>query len=115
MKSALSERARQALAAELRRMSAEQRLCAFLAHCQLVTMLYQAGRDAKQLAAALAARGTDYAIVGAMAAEPQDLADARLAIAFHRDSLDLGLLRRLAERFGKDAAKTLDELLAGGN
>jgi hypothetical protein len=48
MKSALAEQARHAQAAELRRMSAEQRLGAFLAHCQLVTRLHQAGRDAKR-------------------------------------------------------------------
>jgi hypothetical protein len=57
----------------------------------------------------------DFIAMKAFAGGPQDLADARMAIAFDRDSLDLGLLRRLAERFGRDAAKTLDELLASGS
>jgi len=56
----------------------------------------------------------DFIAMKAFAGGPQDLSDARLAIAFDRESLDLGLLRRLAERFGREAAKTLDELLASG-
>jgi len=57
----------------------------------------------------------DFIAMKAFAGGPQDVADARLAIAFDRESLDLDLLRRLAERFGRDAAKTLDELLDSGD
>jgi hypothetical protein len=42
---------------------------------------------------------------------PVDLADARTVIELDRESLDLELLRRLAQRFGRDAARVLDELI----
>jgi len=44
MKSLLAERSRTDLTAQLRGMTAEQRLQAFLQHCQLVTALNRAGQ-----------------------------------------------------------------------
>jgi hypothetical protein len=44
MKSLLAERSRDDLTAQLRGMTAEQRLQAFLAHCQLVMELNRAGQ-----------------------------------------------------------------------
>jgi len=44
MKSLLAERSRDDLAAQLRRMTADERLLAFVAHCQLVVALNQAGK-----------------------------------------------------------------------
>ena len=44
MKSLLAERSRDDLTAQLRGMTAEQRLHAFLAHCQLVMALNRAGQ-----------------------------------------------------------------------
>jgi hypothetical protein len=44
MKSLLAERSRDDLAAQLRRMTVDERLLAFLAHCQLVAALNQAGK-----------------------------------------------------------------------
>lgn len=43
MKSRLAEQARQAQVADVRRMTAEQRLMAYLTHCQLMVRLQQAG------------------------------------------------------------------------
>jgi len=45
MKSRLAEQARLELAERLRQMTAEQRLDAFLRHCELVTALHRAGRE----------------------------------------------------------------------
>ena len=42
-KSRLAENARRNLAADVKRMTAEQRLAAFLAHCQLMAQLANAG------------------------------------------------------------------------
>ena len=47
MKSRLAEQTRQAQVAEVRRMTAEQRLMAYLTHCQLMAKLQQAGSDAR--------------------------------------------------------------------
>jgi hypothetical protein len=44
MKSLLAERSRNDLTAQLRGMTVEQRLHAFLAHCQLMTALNRAGQ-----------------------------------------------------------------------
>jgi hypothetical protein len=43
MKSQLAEAARRNLTEDVRRMTAEQRLAAFLAHCQLMVQLNRAG------------------------------------------------------------------------
>ena len=45
MKSRLAEAARRSLYEDLKRMTAEQRLAAFLAHCQLMAQLANAGVD----------------------------------------------------------------------
>jgi hypothetical protein len=47
MKSRLADQARQAQVADVRRMTAEQRLMAYLAHCQLMAKLQRAGMDAR--------------------------------------------------------------------
>ena len=43
MKSRLADAARRSLQEDIKRMTAEQRLAAFLAHCQLMTQLANAG------------------------------------------------------------------------
>jgi len=45
MKSKLAEQARQDLIADTQRLSPEERLNAFLEHCQLMAALYEAGRQ----------------------------------------------------------------------
>jgi hypothetical protein len=47
MKSRLAEHAREAQFADVRRMTAEQRLIAYLTHCQLMAKLQRAGADAR--------------------------------------------------------------------
>jgi len=54
----------------------------------------------------------DFIAMKAYAGGPQDLADARAVIAVDRESLDMELLRSLAARFGLDAARAIEELLA---
>jgi hypothetical protein len=39
------------------------------------------------------------------------LADARAVIDLDRESLDLELLRRLAQRFGRDATRAVEQLI----
>jgi predicted nucleotidyltransferase len=53
----------------------------------------------------------DFIAMKVFAGGPVDLADARAVIELDRESLDLELLRRLAQRFGRDAARVLDELI----
>jgi predicted nucleotidyltransferase len=53
----------------------------------------------------------DFIAMKAFAGGPVDLADARAVIELDRDSLDLELLRRLAQRFGRDAARIVQELI----
>ena len=53
----------------------------------------------------------DFIAMKAFAGGPQDLSDARVAIAADPGSIDLELLRRLALRFGRDTAKVLEILL----
>jgi len=50
MKSRLANAARRNLQEELRRMTAEQRLAAFLAHCQLMAQLANAGAAGRRAA-----------------------------------------------------------------
>lgn len=47
----------------------------------------------------------------AYAGGPVDLADARAVIDLGRESLDAALLRRLAQRFGRDTLRTIEDLL----
>ena len=53
----------------------------------------------------------DFIAMKAFAGGPVDLADARAVIELDRESLDLELLRRLAQRFGRDAATVVQELI----
>jgi hypothetical protein len=53
----------------------------------------------------------DFIAMKAFAGDPVDRADARAVIELDRESLDLELLRRLAQRFGRDAARVLDEII----
>jgi predicted nucleotidyltransferase len=55
----------------------------------------------------------DFIAMKAFAGGPVDLADARAVIDLDRESLDLELLHRLAQRFGRDAARAVDELIGG--
>jgi predicted nucleotidyltransferase len=55
----------------------------------------------------------DFVAMKAFAGGPVDLADARAVIDLDRESLDLELLRRLAQRFGRDAARTVEGLIGG--
>jgi hypothetical protein len=53
----------------------------------------------------------DFIAMKVFAGGPQDLADARQAMDFDRDALDLDLLQRLAARFGPETSSKLAELL----
>jgi hypothetical protein len=55
----------------------------------------------------------DFIAMKVFAGGPTDLVDARRAISAARDTLELDLLRRLAKRYGRDAAESLERLLAG--
>jgi hypothetical protein len=54
----------------------------------------------------------DFIAMKVFAGGPVDLVDARRAISADSASLDLGLLRRLAERYGRGVAESLEQLLA---
>ncbi len=47
----------------------------------------------------------------AFAGGPVDLADARAVIDMDRTSIDVELVQRLAQRFGRDAVKAVESLL----
>lgn len=53
----------------------------------------------------------DFIAMKVFAGGPQDIADAANALEVAADSLDLVLLRRLAERFGRATARCLETLL----
>lgn len=55
----------------------------------------------------------DFIATKVFAGGPQDIEDARVAIEVAGESLDVELLRRLAGKFGREAAISLDRLLAG--
>jgi predicted nucleotidyltransferase len=55
----------------------------------------------------------DFIAMKAFAGGPVDLADAQAVIEMDRESLDLSLLRRLAQRFGRDAAHAVECLIGG--
>lgn len=53
----------------------------------------------------------DFIAMKLFANGPQDLADARHALALSRESLDIALLRRLATRYGRTTLDALEQLL----
>ena len=53
----------------------------------------------------------DFIAMKCFAGGPQDLDDARLALAVSDGTLDISLLRRLTKRFGKSAARNLETLV----
>ena len=53
----------------------------------------------------------DFIAMKVFAGGPVDLADARAIIDMDRGSLDEELLRRLAQRFGRDAARIVEDLI----
>jgi hypothetical protein len=55
----------------------------------------------------------DFIAMKVFAGGPVDLVDASRAIFADRESLDLDLTRRLAQRYGRDAAAALESLLSG--
>ena len=57
----------------------------------------------------------DFIAMKAFAGGPVDLADARAVIDLDRESLDLELLRRLAQRFGHDAARVVGDLIGAAD
>jgi len=57
----------------------------------------------------------DFIAMKAFAGGPQDLADASAALIAADSGIDLPLLRRLTERYGRDASAALDRLLAENN
>jgi hypothetical protein len=56
MRSKLADAARRSLSDDVKRMTPEQRLAAFLAHCQLMAQLHGAGRAGQQGPRHVAAR-----------------------------------------------------------
>ena len=55
----------------------------------------------------------DFVAMNVFDGGPVDLSDARAVIDLDRESLDLELLRRLAQRFSRDAARTVEDLIGG--
>ena len=55
----------------------------------------------------------DFIAMKVFAGGPVDLIDAKRAICAAGNSLDLDLLRRVAQRYGRDASESLERLLAG--
>jgi predicted nucleotidyltransferase len=53
----------------------------------------------------------DFIAMKAFAGRPVELADARAVIDLDRRALDVELLRRLAQRFGTDAARIVEDLI----
>lgn len=53
----------------------------------------------------------DFVAMKLFAGGPQDLADARHAVAVGRESLDMDLLRRLSKGYGRATLAALDRLL----
>jgi hypothetical protein len=53
----------------------------------------------------------DFVAMKLFAHGPQDIADARHALELAEGSVDVALLRMLAERFGRETLATLDALL----
>jgi hypothetical protein len=59
MKSQLADAARRSLSEDVKRMTPEQRLAAFLTHCQLMAQLHSAGGAVQQRPRQMAARNAD--------------------------------------------------------
>jgi hypothetical protein len=59
MRSQLADAARRSLSEDVKRMTPEQRLAAFLAHCQLMAQLHGAGRAVRQNPRPVTARNAD--------------------------------------------------------
>ena len=55
----------------------------------------------------------DFIAMTAFAGGPVDLADTRTVSDLDRGTLDLELLRRLPQRLGRDAARTVEDLIGG--
>jgi hypothetical protein len=55
----------------------------------------------------------DFIAMKIFAGGPQDMADARYALAAAKNMIDLDLLSRLAARYGRDVSSELQKLLAG--
>ena len=55
----------------------------------------------------------DFIAMKVFAGGPQDLADARYALAAAKQTVDRELLLRLAARYGREAKRELDKLLKG--
>jgi predicted nucleotidyltransferase len=55
----------------------------------------------------------DFIAMKAFAGGPLDLADARAVIEQDRRSLDVELLRRLAQRFGRETVNAVESLISG--
>lgn len=53
----------------------------------------------------------DFIAMKVFAGGPQDIADARYALAASKQAIDRDLLRRLTARYGRDAIGALDSLL----
>ena len=53
----------------------------------------------------------DFVAMKAFAGEPVDLADARAVMDLDRGSLDMDLLRRLAQRFGRETVTAVEVLV----
>ena len=54
----------------------------------------------------------DFIAMKVFAGGPQDLTDARSALAAAQGSVDLSLVRRLAKQYGRAASESLEALLA---
>jgi hypothetical protein len=52
----------------------------------------------------------DFIAMKVFAGSPMDLVDAKRAISAGRDSLDFGLMRRLARRYGRDTSELSPQL-----
>ena len=53
----------------------------------------------------------DFVAMKVFAGGPQDLADATNVIAVAGEAIDVGLVRRLARRFGREAVSNLEKIL----
>ena len=56
----------------------------------------------------------DFVAMKVFAGRPQDISDARYALAAAKNSIDAELLRRLTTRYDRQAVAELEKLLAAG-